>query len=444
MLAKNLKISSPIILIKLIGSRRLAILVDIGEYAIVRIIDNITQKPLASCKLRNKTNNMRYYIVDDFIVSYDDIKKHIEIVQLDTTVVLYTNDKVLNDINDTLTALCMTKNGYNYATGDSSGVVKVWNPKVKEYRYAFKQHTSNVSCLSFNKSNNMLLSGGDDGAVILYALEFNEKASIIMRHDFEIVKIYFIDKVVMSSDKNGTINIYDLEKKEIVNTVKIETGVKDIILAYERSCYIVLTQDDEILLINMQNLTDAPLKIDTDVKEVNSMTFDDENKKLILSTNLGHLLFYDLGVDNKVIAYNKVDHNEKKINKDFVFMTVDDSKLIRTVVKSSISQGFKDAKVIEASNGQEALNLLNEVDVNCLILDWNMPGFSGGEVLKYIRAIRKFDHIKIIMATTEGERSRIVSAIKDGADGYIVKPFSKESFKQSVLKYLNPNQVERK
>jgi|FLOH01.1.fsa_nt_gi DNA-binding response OmpR family regulator len=47
-----------------------------------------------------------------------------------------------------------------------------------------------------------------------------------------------------------------------------------------------------------------------------------------------------------------------------------------------------------------------------------------------------FDNIKIIMATTEGECVKILNAIKNGADGYIIKPFNPTSFINSISKFL--------
>lgn len=99
--------------------------------------------------------------------------------------------------------------------------------------------------------------------------------------------------------------------------------------------------------------------------------------------------------------------------------------------------------MLEAVDGAEALNMIHEHDIDCVILDWNMPKLNGEEVLKYIRVFKKFDKIKIIMATTEAERTKVLNAIKNGADGYIVKPFNSETFFSKVAKSIMPeNNIE--
>lgn len=118
-------------------------------------------------------------------------------------------------------------------------------------------------------------------------------------------------------------------------------------------------------------------------------------------------------------------------------MSVDDSKLVRGIIIKAIRGGFPDATVLEASDGAQALNMIHDNEINCIILDWNMPKFNGEEVLRYIRAFKKFDDIKIIMATTEGERVKILNAIKNGADGYIIKPFNGDSFISSISKFIS-------
>ncbi len=440
MLAKNLKVSAPIIAVDLTGPQRLAILIDMQEYCLVRVIDSITQKPLLTCKVEHETSGSLYHIVDEFIISYVPVHRHVEIIRLKNGFAEYTISIASAHAHAEVAVLTMADNGFHYATGDSSGKVNVWSPKLKEPRYSYKVHTASISALAFDASNSMLLSGADDGSVAIYDFDSDLLSELPLEHERAIIHLSFVHKQVFSIDRNGTLTLFDLESETILHRLELDVPLKQACMAYKQSCVIVLNEEDDLLLVNLHALDQPPLIIDSAVSAANSLSFDDENGKLIVSTTAGHLLFYDLDEDRKVVAYAHIRHDAAGISKDFVFMTVDDSKMVRTIVKKTILHSFENAQVIEAVDGAEALNKVHEMKIDCILLDWNMPEFNGDEVLRYIRAFRKFDNIKIIMATTEGDRTKILSAIKMGADGYIVKPFNADSLITSVSKYLDPNE----
>ncbi len=56
--------------------------------------------------------------------------------------------------------------------------------------------------------------------------------------------------------------------------------------------------------------------------------------------------------------------------------------------------------------------------------DWNMPKMNGLELVRNIRAMEEYKHIPIIMVTTEGGKREVITAIKEGVNNYIVKPFT--------------------
>ena len=107
-------------------------------------------------------------------------------------------------------------------------------------------------------------------------------------------------------------------------------------------------------------------------------------------------------------------------------LSVDDSTTIRRIVKRSVTD--LGHEVMEAPDGPTALTVLAE---NCdkiqlVILDWNMPGMTGLEVLKTIRAEAKFNAIPVMMLTSEAEQGFVIQALQAGAKNYLTKPFDKE------------------
>lgn len=102
-------------------------------------------------------------------------------------------------------------------------------------------------------------------------------------------------------------------------------------------------------------------------------------------------------------------------------LIVDDSKIVRKVVRRIVEVfGFT---ILEAENGQEAVDQTRANTVDVIILDWNMPVMDGMECMKTIRADPSVHQPKIIFCTTENEFSKIQQAMMNGADEYVMKPF---------------------
>ncbi len=101
-------------------------------------------------------------------------------------------------------------------------------------------------------------------------------------------------------------------------------------------------------------------------------------------------------------------------------LVVDDEARMRKLVKDFLIK--KDYEVIEAADGQEALDVFfDQNDISLVILDVMMPKMDGWEVLKEIRAYSK---IPVIMLTAKGDERDELKGFDSGADEYISKPFS--------------------
>jgi two-component system, chemotaxis family, chemotaxis protein CheY len=103
-------------------------------------------------------------------------------------------------------------------------------------------------------------------------------------------------------------------------------------------------------------------------------------------------------------------------------LVVDDSQSIRNEISNALGQagGFT---VVEAADGSEAFLRLAEHNNICLVvLDVNMPGMNGVEVLEKLRTDYAARNLPVLMLTTEAERTLIERAKKAGAKGWLLKP----------------------
>ena len=119
-------------------------------------------------------------------------------------------------------------------------------------------------------------------------------------------------------------------------------------------------------------------------------------------------------------------------------LIVDDSSVMRKIVERSLRQaGIDLEKVVEASNGAEALGALRDNPVDLVLCDINMPVMDGLEFVRQAGSVENAKGVPIVMITTEGSESHVVQALSSGARGYIRKPFTPDQVKEHVLPVLD-------
>ena len=113
-------------------------------------------------------------------------------------------------------------------------------------------------------------------------------------------------------------------------------------------------------------------------------------------------------------------------------LVADDSSTMRKIILRSL-QAVGVPTAVEASDGEEALEIFKNGSFNLVLTDWNMPGKNGLEVVQEIRAINK--EVTIIMVTTEAEKGRVLEAIQAGVSDYLVKPFTADTLREKLEKH---------
>ncbi len=102
-------------------------------------------------------------------------------------------------------------------------------------------------------------------------------------------------------------------------------------------------------------------------------------------------------------------------------LIVDDSKIVRKVITRILEPlGFR---IVEAENGEQALEHARKHKVDLIMLDWNMPVMNGIDFLRTLRGDGSIAQPKVIFCTTENEIPKITEAMQAGADEYVMKPF---------------------
>jgi DNA-binding response OmpR family regulator len=113
-------------------------------------------------------------------------------------------------------------------------------------------------------------------------------------------------------------------------------------------------------------------------------------------------------------------------------LTVDDSRAVRTIVGKQVKElGFE---VLEAEDGVQGLEQLEQTQVDLVLLDVTMPNMDGPTMLQKMR--ENGNKTPVIMLTSESKRTIVSNAMKLGISDYILKPFKPEELRGKVLSVL--------
>jgi two-component system chemotaxis response regulator CheY len=118
-------------------------------------------------------------------------------------------------------------------------------------------------------------------------------------------------------------------------------------------------------------------------------------------------------------------------------MIVDDSRSMRAFVRRVMDlSGFEVDSCLNASNGAEALALLNEQPVDIVLTDINMPEMNVEDFVRQMAEREELRSIPVVVVSTDGTRNRIRRLLDLGAKGYVVKPFSPEALRAELERVL--------
>ena len=121
----------------------------------------------------------------------------------------------------------------------------------------------------------------------------------------------------------------------------------------------------------------------------------------------------------------------------YSILIVDDSLPMRSVIKRTLkAAGYGSSDMLEASNGKEALKLMDGAWIDLIMTDYNMPEMNG---LEFIKAVKQGDlskNIPVVVISTEGNDEKIKEFMAAGAAGYITKPFTAEAIRDLIINIL--------
>lgn len=113
-------------------------------------------------------------------------------------------------------------------------------------------------------------------------------------------------------------------------------------------------------------------------------------------------------------------------------LVVDDDDPIRNMVVRLLQFSGGELEVQSAEDGPTALQLLSQQEFDLLVIDYMMPGMSGVEVIRTLRAGHFNENIPVIMLTARSENHHLVESLEGGASFFVAKPFEPQELLDTV------------
>lgn len=115
-------------------------------------------------------------------------------------------------------------------------------------------------------------------------------------------------------------------------------------------------------------------------------------------------------------------------------LIVDDALFVRAAIKKYVEMAGHEV-IGEAGDGQEAVEMFEELKPDGIIMDITMPRMSGIEALQAIKTIR--EDVKVIMCSAMGQQESITKAIQYGASDFVIKPFTEEQIVAKIKQVMD-------
>ena len=126
-------------------------------------------------------------------------------------------------------------------------------------------------------------------------------------------------------------------------------------------------------------------------------------------------------------------------------MIADDHKMMREGLRQLLEMDGEIKVIAEAEDGEDCLQILSKIHPEVLLLDINMPGKNGIDVLKVLK--EKKSDMKVLMLTVHNEVEYLMKAVDIGADGYLLKDSDSTELRYAIMtvydgkKYIQPSLI---
>lgn len=230
----------------------------------------------------------------------------------------------------------------------------------------------------------------------------------------------------------------------------LKSGKYDLIIGRNKMPFLSeeeLVNNVRIILKNLQKKPDI-LMLHNNYDEYQEEIYTDEPirlSRMMMPVEIGSLWNLLTDVENQMIDQLQQDNRKTKLALEIdenigrkLILIAEDVKMNLMLAKILVKTIIPEAEFLDAENGQEAVNLVAEYDVDLILMDVQMPVMDGIEATELIRQLdkNKVKHIPVIALTAGALKEEKEKAIWAGMDDFLAKPIDSVQLKKILLKYL--------
>lgn len=130
--------------------------------------------------------------------------------------------------------------------------------------------------------------------------------------------------------------------------------------------------------------------------------------------------------------------NKELLKRNLKVLIVDDLPSARRVTKKLL-RSLMINDIVEAADGSKAMEILKKGGIDLVISDWRMPDIEGIELVKLLRAEKRFEKLPFIMMTSYSDKDVVVTAVQAGISDFIAKPFNAAILGEKINKVFGFN-----
>jgi two-component system chemotaxis response regulator CheY len=123
------------------------------------------------------------------------------------------------------------------------------------------------------------------------------------------------------------------------------------------------------------------------------------------------------------------------MNDRFTILLAEDSALMRSLIRDMLRPA-EQFTVIEAANGQQALEALRKQQVDMVLSDWNMQPMNGLQLLHAMRGDADLAEVPFVLMTGEQTPQTITHAVAAGVAGFLTKPFGRDQLAKLITRVI--------
>jgi two-component system chemotaxis response regulator CheY len=422
---------------KLTGGDRLVALVDLQTSCAVKILDSKTQTDLGGFSIPvSPKSPLDFFISGHFVFALDRNLDVVDLYDLDSKKKARSFD-IKPSRDGEPSAIAASEDGTRFAVGDKRGVFTFWSTD-NARPIATVKGFEPISLIELSANAETAAIAFENGDItIVKTADLNNQSSLEL-HKRGVSALKFVGNYLISGDLEGRVAAWNVENGKLARVYPIGKGaIKAIDRAFDDRAAIVATEGGALALTDINRDRQA-LELDMLGEGLVSATFDDKTELSVAVTSSWNMLFFDLLDDKSIEIFLTPKNGEDRVRSDAIKVIVtDDSVTMRRVIQAALKSDFPSLEILEASNGKEALELLEQnPDVKIMFLDWNMPTMSGEATVAKIKEAKVYPNLLIVMATTEGGHEKVMQMLRMGVAGYLVKPFRRDAITKITSKLM--------